>query len=271
MDVYYHDGSVTLHHGDSLEVMRSMADESVDITVTSPPYNMGLVPGGNGRGMYAHTTQKSRRFSEGYAGGEISDAMPHDEYLAWQRECLAEMWRISRYGVFYNHRPRVIHGNWTMPLEGDYGPDVVLGKVIIWDRGTGIDVNVRQFCTRGEWIMLFTKPDFRLIDHAASGMGDVWRLGIEYGVPDHPAPFPVTLPERCIQATGATSVLDPFCGSGSTLVAAKQCGIQGIGIELSAAYCALAVERLAQSSLFETPAQQREPVGEQFTMFDTAV
>lgn len=246
---FYDEAKIVLYHADALATMVHMADESVDIVITSPPYNMGLVPGGNGRGMYRPGANiKGGRFRDGYDGAH-DDAMPQDEYDTWQRRCLAEMWRVARLGVFYNHRPRVEHGLLRTPLSGDYGP-ALLRQIIIWDRGTGIDVNLRAFCTRQEWIMLFAKPAFALADHAASGMGDVWRLGIETSVPDHPAPFPVSLPARCIAATAAKSVLDPFCGSGSTLRAAMDAGIKGIGIEKSRRYCEIAVGRLKQGSLF---------------------
>lgn len=239
---------LSLWQGDGLAHMQTMADESVDIVVTSPPYNMGLVPGGNGRGMYRPgASSKAGRFREGYDGGH-DDAMPQDEYDTWQRTCLGEMWRVARLAVFYNHRPRVEHGALRVPLSWEFGP-AALRQIIVWDRGTGIDVNLRHFCTRQEWIMFFAKPTMQLRDHAASGMGDVWRLGMASGV-DHPAPFPVSLPARCIAATGASSVLDPFAGSGSTLRAAADAGIAGIGVELSAAYCDLAIARLAQGSLF---------------------
>lgn len=245
----WHDGiGFTIYNERCEDVLPSMADDSVDIIVTSPPYNMGLVPGGNGRGMYRPgANNKAGRFREGYDGAN-DDALPQDDYDEWQRWCLAEMWRIARLAVFYNHRPRVEHGVLRDPLSGDYGP-AVLRQRIVWDRGTGIDVNLRAFCTRGEYVLLFAKPDFRLADHAASGMGDVWRLGMETRV-DHPAPFPVALPARCIAATGARSVLDPFMGSGSTLRAAADAGIDAIGIEKSEAFCRLAVDRLAQGSLF---------------------
>ena len=246
MKPYYADDSVTVYHGDCLTVMREMADESVDIVVTSPPYNMGLVPGGNGRGMYRPgASNKAGRFREGY--GAHDDAMDQDAYDAWQREILAECWRVSRLAVFYNHRPRVEHGLLRDPLSNSFG--IPLRQRIIWNRGTGIDVNLRAFCTRGEYILFFAKPEMLLTSHAASGMGDVWDLGIEYGVKDHPAPFPVSLPTRCIEATGAQSVLDPFAGSGSTLRAAADLHIEGIGIELEAKFCDLAVSRLAQGSL----------------------
>jgi len=63
---------------------------------------------------------------------------------------------------------------------------------------------------------------------------------------DHPAGFPVSLPERCIRLHGQSSatVLDPFLGAGTTLVAAQRLGCDGIGIELDPAYARTAVERV---------------------------
>lgn len=247
---FYNEAGIQIWNADCAHLLFGLPPDSVDIVVTSPPYNMGLVPGGNGRGMYAPgANNKGGRFRDGYDGSG-DDAMPYDEYCEWQRNVLLECWRVARLGVFYNHRPRVEHGKLRFPLAGDYGEAPVLRQIIVWDRGTGIDVNKRAFCTRQEWIMLFAKPAFELVSHSASGMGDVWRFGPETRVPDHPAPFPVSLPARCIEATGAQSVLDPFMGSGSTLVAAQAAGIEAIGIENKKAYCELAVTRLAQSSLF---------------------
>ena len=239
---YYMDELVALHLADCMDILPSQPDESVDIVVTSPPYNMGLVPGGNGRGMYRPgASNKAGRFREGYDGSN-DDAMPYDEYCAWQRAVLAECWRVSRLGVFYNHRPRVEHGLLRDPLDGDYG-GLPLRQRIILDRKTGVDVNLRNFCTRGEYLLLFAKPAFLLTSHSASGMGDIWHIGIETKVSWHPAPFPVEVPARCIEATGARSVLDPFSGSGSTLLATRNAGIQGIGIEKRKTYCENTIRR----------------------------
>lgn len=249
MTPYYDEGGITIYHGRCEEILPDLADESVDIAVTSPPYNMGLTPGGGGRGMYRPSgSRKGGRFRQGY-DGDNDDALPYDEYCAWQRDVLAESWRVSRHAVFYNHRPRVEHGKLRLPLDYDYG---VLGQprqVIIWNRGTGIDVNLRNFCTRQEWIIFFARDEFKLVDHAASGMGDVWDLGMETGQKDHPAPFPIALPARCLAASGARSVLDPFAGSGTTLRAAKDIGARAIGIEKLERFCEMAALRMGQEVL----------------------
>lgn len=246
MDPYYEADGITIYHGDCGQVLCHL--DPVDIVVTSPPYNMGLVPGGNGRGMYRPgANTKAGRFRDGYDGTN-DDAMPYDGYCQWQRAVLAQCWDLARMAIFYNHRPRVEHGLLRPPLDLDFG--LPLRQIIVWDRGTGVDVNLRSFCTRQEWVLLFARPEFRLVSRSASGMGDVWRLGMETGITEHPAPFPVSLPARCIEATAAGSVLDPFMGSGSTLVAAKAAGIRAIGIEKSERFCELAARRLAQGSLF---------------------
>jgi len=66
----------------------------------------------------------------------------------------------------------------------------------------------------------------------------------------HPAGFPVALPERCIKLHGVAgaTVLDPFLGAGSTLVAAQSLGCKGIGIEIDRGYAEAAVWRLSLSS-----------------------
>nr|WP_269307083.1 site-specific DNA-methyltransferase [Aeromicrobium sp. HA] len=232
------------------ELTSGRAESAAHVVVTSPPYNMGLTPGGNGRGMYRPgANNKGGRFREGYGDGDHDDAMPQPEYDAWQREVLGLLWELipDDGAIFYNHRVRVEHGRARLPLGMDFGP-AVLRQIITWDRGTGIGVTGRHFCAVAEWIMLLARPEFKLRDHSASGMGDVWRLGMERDR-SHPASFPASLPARALDASAARSALDPFAGSGTTLVAAKALGIPSIGIEKSERYCEMAAKRLAQDAL----------------------
>lgn len=257
MKPYYEDDHVTLYHGDALDVLAEMPSESVDIAVTSPPYNMGLTPGGNGRGMYGHTTQKASRFTtDGYSDAG-DDALDPETYAALRVAELWEMHRVVRSAVFWNHRPRIIHGELSDPLDAltRYGLEVPpVRQRIILARPTGIDVGLTHFATRGEYLYLFATPDFTLASHAASGMGDVWPTPIVSGS-EHPAPFHESVPERCITATAATSVLDPFAGSGTTLATAKRLGVKAVGVERSERFCQMTAERLgafipAADSLF---------------------
>lgn len=250
LEPYYDDGQTTIYHGDALAVMAELT-EQVDIAVTSPPYNMGLSPGGNGRGMYRPGAGgKAGRFRHGYEGS-TTDALDWADYDQWQRECIKAMLLATTRGVFYNNRSRVIHGRLRLPLDGLY-EGLPLRQMIVWDRGTGIDVNLRHFCTAHELILLFAHEDFALVDHSASGMSDVWRLGMSHDAATggHPAPFPKSLPARAIAATGARSVIDPFVGSGSTLRAAADAGVRAIGVDRSERYCEIAAKRLQQGSLF---------------------
>ena len=246
---YYQDESVTLYHGDILEVLPTISHASSRIIVTSPPYNMGLVPGGNGRGMYRPSASgKGGRFREGYEDSH-DDAMPQDAYDNWQRECLKAMWKAipDEGAIFYNHRQRIEHGKARLPLGMDF--PIPLRQIITWDRGTGIAPNLRHYCPVAEWVFLFAKPNFQMRDHGASGTGDVWRLGQAQDKHSHPAPFPVALPMRAIQTSTAMAVLDPFVGSGTTLVAARLAGLPSVGVEKSERYCEIAANRLAQNVL----------------------
>lgn len=262
---YWKAGDIALYHGDCEAVLAGLLagrDSLAQIVVTSPPYNMGLTPGGNGRGMYRPgASRKGGRFRDGY--GAHHDAMPQDEYDALHRRLLALMWQAipDDGAVFWNHRQRVEHGKARLPLGMDFG--IPLRQIITWDRGSGIAPNLRHFAPVAEWIFLFAKPGWKLADHGESGRGDIWHLGLarkDYG---HPAPFPVSLPQRAIESCAARSVLDPFAGSGTTLAAARLAGIPAVGIDNDEACCEMTAMRLSdirpgecagrQGSLFDLP------------------
>lgn len=243
---YYEDGLVTLYCGDVLDVLRTQQPRA-QIVITSPPYNMGLTPGGNGRGMYRPgANNKGGRFRAGY--GVHDDALPQDEYDAWQRDVLTALWDCipDDGAIFYNHRQRIEHGKARLPLGLNF--PIPLRQIITWDRGTGIGVNRRHYAGVSEWVFLFAKPEFKLRDHSASGRGDVWRLGMAQEDYGHPAPFPLSLPATIIETTAARSVMDPFCGTGTTLRAALDAGIPGTGIDNHEPYCRVILDRLGQQA-----------------------
>jgi site-specific DNA-methyltransferase (adenine-specific) len=131
----------------------------------------------------------------------------------------------------------------------DVLPALEPADLIVTSPPYNMDVNLRQFCSAYEWIAVLAKPGFKLVNHAASGMSDMWRLGMEREDLGHPAPFPASLPKKALLATGARTVIDPFCGSGSTLRAALDLGRRAVGIELEERFCEIARRRLAQGVL----------------------
>ena len=242
MTPYYDQDGITIYHARCEDVLPTLTD--VDLFFTSPPYNLGTTNGG-ASGMHAGSLA-AKSLAGGYA--TYDDTMPQDEYDAWQRMVVLMMWRsLSTQGaIFYNHKPRPQNGRMLLPTE--YGAGLPLRQIITWDRETGMNFSRRFFLPKQEWIVVWAKNDWQLVHKTASQVGDVWRVRPEQA-DDHPAPFPVGLPARAIDATHPRLVVDPFMGSGTTLRAAKNAGRKAIGIELDERYCEGAARRLSQQTL----------------------
>lgn len=262
MKPYYESDGVTIYLGDNRDVLPAIGPNCADLVFTSPPYNLGNTSGGGmpGKkplGHYDPAGGMGKRGGMGkWSGGALAhgydaykDNMPHAEYVAWQQETLMACWRaLTEAGaIFYNHKPRVLNGVLVTPFAY-VPPDLPVRQVVIWQRAGGVNFSPAFYLPTHEWIVILAKDAFRLASKGASGAGDVWSVAQESN-PDHPAPFPERLPLTAIETTGARVVLDPFAGSGTTLVAAKRLGRQAIGIELNERYCEIAARRLSQGAL----------------------
>ena len=219
--------------------MRLLPDESIDAVVTSPPYNL---KNSTGNGMKDGRGGKwsNARLLSGY--DDHHDAMPHDEYVAWQRACLTEMYRLLKPtgAIFYNHKWRVQAG--LLQDRSDIVEGFPVRQIIIWRRKGGINFNPGYFLPTYEVIYLIAKPEFKLAPKA-NAYGDIWEFTQEMKN-DHPAPFPLSFASRCVASTTGQVILDPFMGSGTTALAAIDNERDYIGIELSESYTKLARERI---------------------------
>jgi site-specific DNA-methyltransferase (adenine-specific) len=244
---YYQDEHVTLWHGDCLDVMRTIPDDTFDLVFTSPPYNLGVGSGGGfAKPGKAGGLWTGGPLANGY--NDHDDAMPYDDYVAWQHEVLRECWRLIKPtgAIYYQHKSRVQNGILRTPLG--LIPDLPVRQIVVWDRGSGMNFAPTHYVPSHELIVIIAGPEFRLKNKGASGHGDVWRASPVTGS-KHPAPFPISLPARAIESTGAQMILDPFAGSGTVMRAAADAGVRSVGIELTAAYCDMTVARLAQGVL----------------------
>jgi modification methylase len=226
--------------GDALMILKDLPSEIVDIGVTSPPYNKGE----NKKGWLVGNVK--------YEGA--SDKLPEDEYQENQIEVLNEIYRITKPGgsFFYNHKIRWERGQLLHPMDWLRKTKWVIRQEIIWDRMIAANIRGWRFWQVDERIYWLYKPkDNKLIGeelkpkHAL--LTSIWRFPPEKKNP-HPAPFPLALPVRCIfsvmdERKGGL-VLDPYCGSGTTLVAAKILGHNFIGIDISKKYVEFSKERV---------------------------
>lgn len=263
LEPYYNANGIALYHGDCMKLMPLLPADSFDVTLTSPPYNLGGEDGPDSTNMgHASSKWRGSKIQDGYA--DHADAMPHAEYCEWQKAVLNECWRLTRGAIYYNHKPRPVNGEIRLPLE--WWP-LPLRQIITWFRGSGFNFSTSHYMPTSEWVLLGAKPDFRLKNRGASGVGDVWQIPPEINT-EHPAPFPLNLAGRVLETSGAQSVFDPFAGSGTTLVAARLAGIKGVGCELSERYCEIIARRLAQDVLPLSSGGGAEPVGEQLDAFE---
>lgn len=217
-----------LHVGDAKD-LHFLSDGSVDLIITSPPYNLGTESwpmGGEGR--------RPRENGVGY-----EDDIPEEAYQAWQWDCLMELWRVARHGasLFYVHKVRQRDGCIIHPMDWLFRTDWFVRQEIIWDRGSTHNHCPTLFWPHDERIYWLTKGSPALPERPI-GFPTIWQL--PGPVPDtwHPAPFCEELPQRCMEAVGRPGivVLDPFGGSMTTCRAAQRMGYESIGVDVHAEY-----------------------------------
>ena len=219
------------------EHMPQVDSESVDLIITSPPYNMGTAHwpmGGEGR--------LARDDGIGYG-----DDLGEGDYQLWQLECLREMYRVAKQGasLFYNHKVRNRQGEMIHPLDwlGNGTNPWTLRQEIIWDRGSTHNHSPSLFWPHDERIYWMTKGQPTLPNRPI-GLSTVWTFHGPVAGTWHPAPFSDELPRCCIEAVGRDGivVLDPFAGSCTTLKAALSYGYDAIGVDISGEYLRTAAE-----------------------------
>ena len=232
--------------GDALKMLQGIEANSIDIGVTSPPYNKQE----NKKGWLVKNVM--------YAG--VSDKKDEVEYQKEQIDVLNELYRVIKPGgsFFYNHKVRWERGDLIHPISWIFKTRWILRQEIIWDRMIAANIRGWRFWQTDERIYWLFKP----IDNKKIGtelksshalLTSVWRFPPERGN-SHPAPFPLLLPLRCIFSIlddkKQKIVVDPYMGSGTTAIAAKLLGHNFVGIDISSEYIASAKKRLAQLHIY---------------------
>jgi site-specific DNA-methyltransferase (adenine-specific) len=263
---------VKLLHGDCLEVLPTLAAGSVDLVVTSPPYNLGI----------SYKTFK--------------DTAPREEYLAWCRAWAMELKRVMADDASFFLNVGAAPANPLMPhqlilaLTDGAEPLFTLQNTFHWIKSITIETTKGEQVSAGhfkpinskryvndchEYIFHLTKTGNVELDRRGAGVpyqdksniarwghtggadlrcrGNTWFIPYETiqsrdKERPHPATFPIALVEQCVRVHGKgaeTRLLDPFLGIGTAAVAAFRQGIEAFtGIELDEHYLEVARERV---------------------------
>jgi len=225
--------------GDTLTILKKLPSDFIDAGITSPPYNKGE----NKKGWLVKNVK--------YSG--ITDKLPEKVYQQNQIDVLNELYRIIKPGgsFFYNHKVRWEKGEMLHPMDWLRKTNWLIRQEIIWDRMIAANIRGWRFWQVEERIYWLYKPkDGNLIGEELNPkhalLTSIWRFPPEQKNP-HPAPFPLSLPIRAIYSVMDDKkgiIIDPYCGSGTTLVAAKILKHDFIGIEISDEYIEFAYNRL---------------------------
>lgn len=222
-DPIYDEGGITLYYGDCLEILPHLLGDVPALrfgaVVTDPPYGIGWRRGVNHtRASKAHT-------------GIVND---HDTSARDAMLALTETLPAAVFGSFYAPHPPGTKQVLTWKKPPDAG---VVGST------TGFRRDVEPVFLVGPWPIRNVEWSSLLV----SG-GSIAQIAAETG---HPHTKPVPLMRDLLSRCPVGTVLDPFCGSGSTLLAAKQMGRSAVGIEIDPEHCGRVLKRLAQGVLFD--------------------
>jgi modification methylase len=234
----------TIFQGDVLEILKTLPKDSIDMGITSPPYNKKK----NRKGVLVKDINYT----------DIEDHLDENTYQSQQVEILNELYRVIKPGgsFFYNHKIRWEEGKMIHPMEWMIKCNWTLKQEIIWDRSIAANIRGWRFWQVEERIYWLYKPknkkdngDELLSKHAL--LTSVWRLRPEMKketVYYHPAPFPIEIPTRCVYSIlddkKECIIIDPYMGSGTSAVVCKLLGHNYVGIELSGEYIESANNRV---------------------------
>jgi len=226
-----------IKRGDCLELMKEIPDGSVDLIVTSPPYNLGK----------QHHTGNNRFKS--YC--EYDDNLPESLYQKWQIEVLNECFRILKTdgSLWYNHKNRIRGGVQITPYEWLLQTDFVIKQEIVWFNGSQNFDKCRFYpmTERVYWLAKSPKTKmFNAINHHDVFDTKDWKP--EGTKNEFKRAFPVKMVEDILLCFPKSKVvLDPFMGSGSTCVAAINTNRHYIGFELDEKYFEIAQKRIEEA------------------------
>lgn len=230
MTPYYSDDSATIYHGDAREILPELEVEGPTVWVTDPPYSSGgFQEAGKAGGSLVNTGQNRKDGERIYLN---ADSLSTRGYMLLMRDVLRYSRSASEIAVFTDWRM------WVNTADALEYAGWMLRAMVVWNKGGG-GIG-RPWQSQHELIAFGMRM---ASDKDRVGTGNVINCS-RSGNTHHPTEKPQGVLRPLIGNMILSTVIDPFMGSGSTLVAAKSLGRSAIGIELSEQFCEVAANRL---------------------------
>lgn len=235
MTPYYEDDLVTLYHGDCRDILPRLAGAGIGLVVADPPYGISYATN--------HRVVTDRPGFDLLTTELANDGK--GDALALMADAIAAMTgALADDAQSYWFAAPLMLGQ-VMPIVGAFGD---IPNVLVWDKGN---------CTAGDLAASYGKQWEAVIFARRARrplVGGRDRDILRYSRPTgtgyrHPTQKPVDLIRYLIGRHDADLVLDPFAGSGTTLVAARQLNRRAIGIELDRRFCDVIVDRLKAQAM----------------------
>jgi site-specific DNA-methyltransferase (adenine-specific) len=245
---YYQHAGITIYHGNALEILLDLPDQSHDTLLTDPPYSSG----GQFRGdriQSVHTKYVQSESESGHALGSFSgDNRDQRSFGYWVSLWANESRRVLRPGSIV-----ACFTDWRqLPTMTDalQAGGIVWRGIVPWHKPNGRRTQGR-WANDCEYVVWGTNGPRELEGRAPAGFYEVCSPAGEDR--DHITQKPLDLIAALLRGLPGRTVLDPFMGSGTTLRAAKDLGLEATGIEIEEQYCESAALRMAQESLWVGP------------------
>lgn len=222
-----------IYNEPNLETMAKMPDCFLDLTITSPPYNLG---------KKHHTGNNVFNSYD-----EYNDDLPEDVYQAKQIEMLNELYRVTKDGgsVMYNHKNRIRKGLQISPYKWLFKTKWTIKQEIVWCNGSQNFDKIRFYpmTERIYWLSKGIDTNFTNIIN----QHDLIKDNAEGTNKEHKRAFPLSLARRFIMCfPDAKLIYDPYMGSGTTAIACIEEKREFIGSEISKKYFNESNKRIEQ-------------------------
>ena len=228
--MYYQDEWVTIYLGDCREILPQLPNNSVDLGITSPPFNLGNT---HHTGSYRHQA--------------YNDELPERDYQSDQTIVLDMLHRIIKDSgsLWYQHKNRIKDGLSISPYQWIFRSLWLTKQEIVWfNRSQNFD-KIRFYPMTERIYWLTKSADTKLAN--SINKHDDWHIQAVGSAGEHTRAFPEEMVNNILLCfPEADVVVDPYLGSGTTAHCAKKLNRKCIGIEIEEKYCEIAAKRCSQ-------------------------